>query len=238
MRPFLAFSGFSFSASSLVLAVTPLFLPISGTGTWQACYLSPLRWHFISSPGMSQVYGAIKLSSPRCWIYSFFWAIIWVAPIRWVIQCGRLPAFLMKMLLCEREAATVFSCFGRRTWLLAQPAKAAKTVASTAKRQPRQLQTGRRLHRRVLNKNHDVCMCMSVCIKNQGSQMKIYVSCAYLCRNVCPGSCHNFSRPPFFFICRSVVLVSLSMRHFQWLPLFACVARKCGKAAGLPCTLA
>lgn len=39
---------------------------------------------------------------------------------------------------------------------------------------------------------------------------------------------------PLFFlfrVCDAVVLVSLSMRHFQWLPLFACVARKCGKAA-------
>lgn len=97
-----------------------------------------------------------------------------------------------------------------------------------------------------------VCVCLWLCTENQGTQMKIYVSCAYLCRNVCPGCCHNFFPPPpslralfhafhltffvvffpFFFSFASVVLVSLSMRHFQWLPLFACVARKCGKAAG------
>lgn len=138
--------------------------------------------------------------------------MIWVASIRWVIERGCLAALLMKMLFGEQRGMPVSRPFlavlASCTWLLAlgtrhRTRSGPKTVASTAKSQ-RQLQTTEEAA--VLNKNHAdvgcllVCVCVFVCLwlctENQGTQMKIYVSCAYLCRNVCPGCCHNFFPPP------------------------------------------
>lgn len=56
--------------------------------------------------------------------------------------------------------------------------------------------------------------------ENQGGQMKIYVSCAYLCRNVCPGRCHNFSRPPRRFFFCAFPLTFLFVFSFSVLSFF------------------